>query len=730
MRTVVLFNHDWLYLPEVAGDDTPDSVFEAVTLPHSNKLLPHHNFDSADYAFISTYRKRFTLPEPLRGRRAYLDFDGVMLAATVTLNGHPFPEHRGGFTPFSVDITDYVVEDRDNCLTVQVDSTERPDIPPYGNVVDYMTFGGIYRDVRLRLVEPVHISSVFVKTSGILTGAIRLSVEVRITNLGSAPAALSLYGLFADDDYSPELDVTLAAGTEQTYHLDFGPFYEDIELWSLERPALYELMIDLLDHDQSVDSQTLRFGFREAEFRQDGGFYLNGERVKFMGLNRHQNYPYIGPAAPPRLQRLDADIIRFELGCNIVRTSHYPQSPHFLDRCDEIGLLVLEEIPGWQHIGDEDWQSLVVRDVRAMIERDRNHPSIILWGVRVNESADNESFYTQTNALAHQLDPTRPTGGVRNRYESQFLEDVFTFNDFRDDLREPNHTPYMITEFGGHMFPAKIWDHEERLVEHALRHARIHDQQFAVEKIAGAIGWCAFDYNTHQQFGSGDRICYHGVMDIFRLPKYAAYVYASQIPPEKRIVLFAATVWALGDRNASRIDRLVVFSNCATVEVFVGEQCIGQFEPDRAGFPHLIHPPYQIPMATGNLSWGQRFPDLRVVGYLNGQKVAEHRVDAESLPAALILQPDHSALQADGADMTRVIFKIVDRFGNRLPYTNQPVFFETEGPADLIGENPFALIGGQAAVFVRARREVGTFTIRASTPRLAAVTATIQIVRS
>ncbi len=415
MRTVVLFNHDWLYLPEVAGDDTPDSAFEAVTLPHSNKLLPHHNFDSADYAFISTYRKRFTLPEPLRGRRAYLDFDGVMLAATVTLNGHPFPEHRGGFTPFSVDITDYVVEDRDNCLTVQVDSTERPDIPPYGNVVDYMTFGGIYRDVRLRLVEPVHISSVFVKTSGILTGAIRLSVEVRITNLGSAPAALSLYGLFADDDYSPELDVTLAAGTEQTYHLDFGPFYEDIELWSLERPALYELMIDLLDHDQSVDSQTLRFGFREAEFRQDGGFYLNGERVKLMGLNRHQNYPYIGPAAPPRLQRLDADIIRFELGCNIVRTSHYPQSPHFLDRCDEIGLLVLEEIPGWQHIGDEDWQSLVVRDVRAMIERDRNHPSIILWGVRVNELPDHE-FLLYPNQRPRP--PTRSDPAHRRRAES------------------------------------------------------------------------------------------------------------------------------------------------------------------------------------------------------------------------------------------------------------------------------------------------------------------------
>jgi beta-galactosidase len=179
-----------------------------------------------------------------------------------------------------------------------------------------------------------------------------------------------------------------------------------------------------------------------------------------MGLDRHQNYPYIGPAAPPRLQRQDADIIRFELGCNIVRTSHYPQSPHFLDRCDEIGLLVFEEIPGWQHIGGDDWKGLVLRDVRAMIQRDWNHPSIILWGVRVNESPDDHDLYASTNALAHAIDPTRQTGGVRHFIDSEFLEDVFTYNDFSNDIIDPIHTPHMVTEFSGHMFPTKSWDGE------------------------------------------------------------------------------------------------------------------------------------------------------------------------------------------------------------------------------------------------------------------------------
>jgi beta-galactosidase len=428
------------------------------------------------------------------------------------------------------------------------------------------------------------------------------------------------------------------------------------------------------------------------------------------------------------LQRQDADILKHELGCNIVRTSHYPQSPHFLDRCDEIGLLVFEEIPGWQHIGDNDWQGISQRDVQAMIERDRNHPSIVLWGVRINESPDDEAFYTATNALAHRLDPTRQTGGVRNFRESQFLEDVFTYNDFSNTVLEPNHTPYMITEFNGHMFPTKSWDQEERLIEHALRHARIQDKQFGIQAISGAIGWCAFDYNTHVEFGSGDRICYHGVMDIFRLPKYAAYFYESQIAPEQRVVLRAATVWSMGDRSEGGNDPLVIFSNCDEIEVFVGSYGHGRFQPDRENFPNLPHPPYQIRGLAIHSTWGVENADLRLVGYLKGQKVAEQRIAARGLPHALELKADFTELNADGADMTRLVFRIVDEYRNRLPYTNQVVSFEIDGPADLIGENPFALMGGQAALYVKARHEPGTVTIHATTPRLDAASVTIAIV--
>ena len=277
--------------------------------------------------------------------------------------------------------------------------------------------------------------------------------------------------------------------------------------------------------------------------------------MKDPGLNWHQAWPYVGYAMPKRAQQDDADILKYELGVNTVRTSHYPQSRHFLDRCDEIGLLVIEEIPGWQHIGDDQWKQLACEHVREMIQRDWNHPSVFLWGVRINESRDDHDFYTETNRIARELDPTRQTCGVRVHAHSEFLEDVYTMNDFTHFggdlvLRDQrvvtgldHYVPYIVTEYNGHMYPTKRFDHEERLMEHGLRHMRVLSAAGLDPHIAGTVGWCAFDYNTHYQFGSGDRICYHGVMDMFRIPKFAADAYRSQVDPEKALFV-PVTIWA------------------------------------------------------------------------------------------------------------------------------------------------------------------------------------------
>jgi len=416
---------------------------------------------------------------------------------------------------------------------------------------------------------------------------------------------------------------------------------------------------------------------------------------------------------PGRCQRSDANILRNKLKCNIVRTSHYPQSRHFLDACDEMGLLVLEEIPGWQHIGDESWQQISIDNVSRMIRRDWNHPSIILWGVRINESRDNHDFYVKTNAMAHGLDKTRPTGGIRYFQESEFLEDVFTMNDFGFPLKPPNHPRYLNTEFVGHTYPTKTIDQVERLTEHTMRHARIHEQLASNPQYAGGIGWCAFDYNTHGDFGSGDRICYHGVTDMFREPKPAAGFYKSQCDPADEIVLEPAFHWARGDQSIG-FSKAVVCSNCDHLKVYIAGQMVAEVDPDRKQFPNLRYAPFVVELGELFHKWG----DLRLEGYIQRKQVIAKDFSGKGIDEKFALRPDDTKLVGDGADTTRVVFRVTDEFGRIRPFANDAIKFDLDGPAEIIGDNPFALIGGTGAIWVRAKEQAGTVTLTATHPQL------------
>ncbi len=721
-------NLDWDYFPYDCGvwtrSQRDETVPVRVSLPHTNVELPYHNFSEREFCFVSWYRKSITVAESLRSHRILLDFEGVMTAATLYVNGQPAgPEHRGGYTPFSHDITAFLHFGEENQIEVRVDSTERPDIPPFGGTVDFLTFGGIYRDVHLRAVDPLHIDELFVRPRDLLSCGKRLEVDVWLKNHGDQRhhTTLAVQLCHLNGEVCRQVDCPVSVEAKATGQTTVTlESLAGIQLWDIDNPCLYEIRATL----GNGDSFSTRFGFRQAEFREDGAFYLNGRTLKLRGLNRHQTFPYIGAAAPARLQRRDADILKHELDCNVVRTSHYPQSRHFLDRCDELGLLVLEEIPGWQHIGDAAWQELVIRDVEAMIRRDRNHPSIILWGVRINESPDHHELYSRTNALARQLDPTRATGGIRCIWDSELLEDVYTMNDFGYDLKPPAAARYLNTEFGGHMFPTKSFDQEERVQQHALRHARAHSLIGGM-KSAGGIGWCAFDYNTHAGFGSGDRICYHGVMDIFRQPKFAAHFYASQVAPEKRVILEPASYWKMGDKNGDTPEQLVVFSNVEKIEVYVGAELRTTAWPDKAQYPHLPHAPFLI-QGLGSL-WGSHWQPLRLIGYIGDRMVAERLVAADGVPAQLHFAADDVELWADGADMTRLSLRITDAHGNLLPYASQPVTVMCQGPGQLVGDNPFPLPGGRGALYVRAARRAGIIRITANTPRLPTQHLTIHV---
>ncbi|WP_263356079.1 glycoside hydrolase family 2 protein [Acidicapsa ligni] len=715
-RVILPINHDWLFTNSVPPhgelEGYSESGMEHVTLPHSNVKFSWHNFDEKSFQTVSLYRHHFRLPESARESRVFLDFEGAMASSRVWLNGVAIGEYQGGYTPFSFEITQAVRRDADNVIALELDSRETPEIPPFGYEIDYLTFGGIYREVSLRIVGTTYIDNIFARPADVLSSHPYLDVDVFLDSAAQQSHKLAVEITLLEGERTIRTLVqdlqTERGKSKHTVKLDN---LTGIHLWTLEQPQLYEVRVRLLQGSALIDQDSQRVGFRTATFT-DHGFELNGKPLKLRGLNRHQAFPYVGNAMPRRVQRRDAQILKHELKCNIVRTSHYPPSRHFMDACDELGLLVLEEIPGWQHVGENAWQDLAVDNVRRMIERDWNRPSVILWSIRINESRDFHDFYVRTNALARSLDPTRQTCGVRYFQESEFLEDVFCMNDFSFPLKAPNHSRYLNTEFVGAEWSVRSWDNNDVHKEHIVRYAKIYDQLQTDARYSGGLGWCAFDYPTHRDFGSGDHICYHGVMDIFRVPKPAAGFYKSQCSPAEEVVLEAGFHWAMND-GAAGFPASPINSNCDTIKCSIGQDGkwheIIQLQPDRKQFPHLAYPPFFLTLPNGNDDWG----DLRLDGYIQGELKISRSYSGKGIDQDFHVQADDLELVADGSDATRVVLRATDEYGNVRTLSNAPVTLEIEGPAHLIGPSLLSLVGGVAAVWIQVNDKPGNVKLTA-----------------
>ncbi|MFZ5352335.1 MAG: glycoside hydrolase family 2 TIM barrel-domain containing protein [Bacillota bacterium] len=728
MRKVIAINNNWYYkMNYEAGDEAKNSLdgFEPVLLPHTNIELPYNYFDEKAFAIVSCYKHPVTLSHELKGKRVLIRFEGIMSYARVYLNGIFLGEHKGGYTPFSIRIDEaYNWKQETNILTVIADSTEREDIPPFGGQIDYLTYGGIYREVSMLVIDDIYIENIKIETDAVLESLKKVRLKIYLKNPDKHAAdivfRISIREKEGTDIYKDSFKAALSKESD-IYCFEIDGL-EDIKLWDVDSPNLYELTAEFEAKDMS-DSCTEVFGFRKAEFTPDG-FYLNGRRLKLIGLNRHQSFPYVGYAMPKRVQEKDAEILKKDLHLNIVRTSHYPQSKHFLNRCDELGLLVFEEIPGWQHIGDEQWKEVAKSNIIEMIERDWNHPSIILWGVRINESKDDDDFYAATNRIARNLDATRQTAGVRCIANSNLLEDVYTFNDFihgESELALRNQqavtgldqkVPYMVTEYNGHMYPTKRFDNEERQMEHSLRHLRVQNAAFKDDSISGAIGWCAFDYNTHKDFGSGDRICYHGVMDMFRIHKFAAYVYKSQVSPETEPVLEPVTYWARGERSIGGIIPLIIFTNCDYIEFQYGENGTKKRAyPNRKAYEAMPYPPIVIdysiikPEEVG--AWGMVWEDAHIYGYYKGERVIHKRLCKNPLPSELYVEADDACLNASQKDATRIVVKLLDQYGNLLPFMDEIISIDIKGPLKLQGPDTLVLKGGTAAFWIETYNQAG-----------------------
>ena len=691
----VSLNFSWKFIPNFKNEyltKLPENAID-VDLPHNAFEIPYNYFSEKDYQNVVTYEKVFDVSKLNKDRRYFIRFDGLMVKAHLYLNDQDLGEHISTYLPFEVEITDYV-KTKGNRLVVVLDSHEDQDIPPFGFALDYITFSGIYREVYLVDEPKTYLRNIYAH------GDSKGNLDIVYDKIGEENAEVS-HRLYFGDKLIKE------ANTDK-----FS--VEKAELWDIDNPNLYTLRTTIVVGNE-VETYKTRFGFRDIEFTNHG-FYLNGRKVKLVGLNRHQGYPYMGYAASKSLQEDDANLLKNEIGVNIVRTSHYSQSEHFLNRCDEIGLLVLNEIPGWQHIGkSEAWRNRCLENTKLMVLKERNHPSLVAHGVRIDESIDDHELYSKTNKIAHTHDKYRQTIGVRNFTNSELLEDIYGYNDFSCDslkigLLEPNkvkhmNKPLLVTEYMGHMDPVKPTSDEQKRIEVALRHAKVIDDNYKHEDACGAIGWCFVDYHSHTDFGSGDHICPHGVYDLYRNPKYSSYIYALL----DDIVGLTFKEAKFPEKHQRKIAKM--FSYAAM-----------------HGFNHL---PLKVKLYLGYMmmkykinytelvgywntyvgSWGGIAKTYKVKGYIDGKVVKEVEIGPSNVFDLRVSLNKEELVNEDTYDTLRIRVQHIDNHGSIMQYSSRIIEINTEGPIELIGPKHQALLGGQLSLYIKSRNEKGTGVI-------------------
>ncbi|MBC7400730.1 MAG: glycoside hydrolase family 2 protein [Mucilaginibacter sp.] len=729
-----------------------DSTFKQIALPHVVSDLSWQDWDEKKWQDVWIYRRHFTIPENLQGMRIFVKFDGVMVSASPSINGHALPTHLGGYLPFQYEITEHI-KAGDNILAVKVDA-RWSNVPPDGSkngakAVDYMEVGGIHRSVSLQAVPKIYVSDVFAKPVDVLTTNRRIALNCTVDVAMLPGKTVRLQVEMKDGDTvitQTEQDLAIAKTGQTEVSLTLSGLH-NITLWDVDNPKLYDIVTTLLIDGQPLHNHNTRIGVRDAKFKLDG-FFLNGRRLQLFGLNRHEVYPYVGFAMPARVMRKDAEILKHDFNCNVVRCSHYPQNDAFLDACDELGLMVWEEVPGWQYIGNDEWKEILLQNTRDMVLRDRNRPSIIIWGTRVNESANDEGLYSKTRAIAKTLDDSRPTSGSmtpdsRKDWKQTWHEDVFAFDDYH---AEPNGSgtvgilpavegyPYFLAEAVGQFnYPAGKYfnSYYRRAAEakvqqnQAIAHAQAHNKSAADPRNGGVIAWCAFEYSS--LLNQYRAVKYPGVSDVFRIPKLGASFYMSQGDPKKTAVIHPNFYWDFSNRTPTGPGKgASIFSNCDELKLAIDGQPYITVKPDTKNYANLKHAPFFV-----DLEFADKKPvELIIDGYINGSKVCSRSFSSDHKQDQFSVIVDDKEISGDGCDATRVVFRVTDKFGAQKPFADGKVDFTLTGPGIIVGDNPFNLkeSGGAAAIWVKAQPKTsGHISLKATHEAFGSKTIVIDI---
>ena len=724
------FNHGWRFqrIDEGSLPEQPSRTadWSLVSLPHTPRLESRVVNDQ--WQGIAFYSKSFAAPPNWRGQTVMLRVEAAMNVADVRLNGRPVARHLGGYLPFTIDLTPHLRIGAANELLIRLDNRDNPITGPKPlKDLDFNTYGGLYRGVRLIVKPPVHLSdemladrvaggSLFVTypEASAARATVRIAADVRNAGPGAAVAEVShlLYDgrrVVGRSRGSVSLAPGATGRSLQTILVDKPA------LWSPKKPHLHRLVTIVTGASGAPDTTSTRIGIRRIGIDGDR-FVINGERMFLRGVNRHQEYPYVGYALSPQADYRDAKRIK-EAGFDYVRLAHYPHSPAFMAAADELGLVLLDSILGWQFYNpDPAFRAQVVKTCRDMIRRDRNHPSVIAWECSLNESAMPKDLVREFNTVVHQEYPGDQawSAGWQNDGYDIFLQ----ARQHRLQHYEPPGRPYIVSEYGDWEYYAQnaglnqsAWANlkeeertsrqalgsgEARLLQQATNIQEAHNDNFRYPAFADGY-WVMFDYNR----GYADDLELSGVMSLERLPKFSYWFFRSQRDAGEASRLFEsgpmvhiASYWMPGSSETIRI-----FSNAEEVELKLNGRSLGRRRPARNPMSdRLAHPPFLFD--AGKFQPGT----LEATAYIGGRVVARHRVTTPSAPRSLQVELDDAGVAPGAGDLVFARARAVDSNGQPVPGAAQNVSFSATRDFEIVGSREALMEGGTASILVRVSR--------------------------
>ncbi|MDF7823886.1 glycoside hydrolase family 2 TIM barrel-domain containing protein [Pontiellaceae bacterium B12227] len=743
-ENTISVNRGWKFQrlenPDAATDgfqamEFDDSDWESVNLPHSAYHEPLVITDQ--WQGVVWYRKVFEVDEDLADQKIWLTLEGAMSQSRIWINGKLAKERMGGYLPVVIDATEFVAPGKKNTVAIRLDSRDNPLTGPKPmKRLDFCMYSGLYRSVLVTMKEKVYIShpvladkeaggGVFITYPDVSKEKSTVQVKTHVVNEKPAAQSVQVEQRVLSDKQVVAIQVSapvvLEPGTDaelvETFQLSEAP------LWSPDEPNLHTLETSLLVDGKKVDSESTRFGIRKLEFRNGHEFYLNGEKLYLRGTNRHQDYPYIGYALSDAAQYRDAKKIK-DAGFNCIRLSHYPHSPAFMDACDELGIFTIDAIMGWQYyLEDERFREYCFRSSRELVRRDRNHPCVVAWEVSLNETKNMpDEFIEELHRLAHAEypGPNAFTAGWMDHAWDIFLQ--ARQHRILHGYHENPDKPYFVSEYGDwEYYSSNAGLNQDKLdksrrYETSSRQARGYGEKRLLQQAYNlqesyndnlgtqAFGdgyWVFNDYNR----GYAKDIEYSGVVDMFRIPKFAYYFYQSQRVASLGAMAHVATWW-----TAESPLNVKVFSNCDEVELFLNGESVGKQKPDSdKNCTNLEHPPFTFKLEQFEAG------TLKAVGFIDGKEAASHDVRTPGKAVELNIRIDESGIapQAGVNDTVFAYIEAVDENGAVVPTFGSDVSMVIEGDAELLNTDGIIAESGIAAALLQIGGKEGAIVLNA-----------------